>query len=115
MPTPSRNRALSSIHVQHPFDSSLGPKNLSSRRSKVVPVNLARKVTTDLPEISPHRPKGWKSGEDETLYMDDTHRGRAKVHALQAGLRKQLLECENNKEFWDFVRKRTDPRAKKSK
>ncbi|KAJ7766155.1 hypothetical protein B0H16DRAFT_1243075, partial [Mycena metata] len=43
------------------------------------------------------------------------HRGRAKVHALQAGLRKQLLECTNNKEFWDFVRKRTDPRPKKSK
>ncbi|KAJ7156265.1 hypothetical protein C8R46DRAFT_1294879 [Mycena filopes] len=80
------------------------------------PVSSARKVTTDLPEISPPRPKRWKGGEDESIeYLDETHRGRAKVHALQAGLRKQLVECANNKEFWDFVRKRTDPRPKKSK
>jgi hypothetical protein len=47
--------------------------------------------------------------------MDRPHRGRAKVHQLQSALRKELLTCENNKEFWDFVRKRTDPRPKKPK
>ncbi|KAJ7448992.1 hypothetical protein FB451DRAFT_1532138 [Mycena latifolia] len=58
----------------------------------------------------------WKTGDDEDLeYMNQTHRGRAKVHALQAGLREELLACESNKEFWDFVRKRTDPRPKKAK
>jgi hypothetical protein len=45
--------------------------------------------------------------------MDQAHRGRTKVHASQDGLGKQLLACENNEEFWDFVRKRTDPRPPK--
>ncbi|KAJ7037004.1 hypothetical protein C8F04DRAFT_953356, partial [Mycena alexandri] len=43
------------------------------------------------------------------------HRGRAKVYALQAGLRKELLGCKTHKEFWDFVRKRTDVRPRKAK
>jgi hypothetical protein len=37
------------------------------------------------------------------------------VYELQAGLRAELLECKNIKEFWDFVRQRTDPRPKKAK
>ncbi|KAJ7155021.1 hypothetical protein C8R46DRAFT_831490, partial [Mycena filopes] len=43
------------------------------------------------------------------------HRGRAKVHALQSGLRNELLGCKTHKDFWDFVRKRTDARPRKSK
>jgi uncharacterized protein YecE (DUF72 family) len=79
-------------------------------------LSSARKVFTDLSEVSPPHVKKWKTGDDENIeYMNKTHRGQAKVHELQAGLRKQLLACENNKEFWDFVRKRTDPRPKKSK
>ncbi|KAJ6455306.1 hypothetical protein C8R47DRAFT_924557, partial [Mycena vitilis] len=46
---------------------------------------------------------------------DSNHRGRAKVHSLQAKLRKELLDCKDHKEFWNFVRKRTDPRPQKSK
>ncbi|KAJ7849285.1 hypothetical protein B0H13DRAFT_2361305 [Mycena leptocephala] len=37
------------------------------------------------------------------------------VEGLQSGLRAELLECKNIKEFWDFVRKRTDLRPKKAK
>ncbi|KAJ7606759.1 hypothetical protein DFH06DRAFT_910449, partial [Mycena polygramma] len=44
-----------------------------------------------------------------------SHRGRAKVHALQFRLRQELLACKEPKEFWDFVRKRTDPRPKPAK
>ncbi|KAJ7177704.1 hypothetical protein C8R46DRAFT_839850, partial [Mycena filopes] len=46
---------------------------------------------------------------------DRSHRGRAKVHALQFALRQELLACKEPKEFWDFVRKRTDPRPKPAK
>jgi hypothetical protein len=34
---------------------------------------------------------------------------------LQFELRSDLLACKTPKEFWDFVRKRTDPRPKKAK
>ncbi|KAJ6452057.1 hypothetical protein C8R45DRAFT_764413, partial [Mycena sanguinolenta] len=44
-----------------------------------------------------------------------SHRGRAKVHALQFALRSELLACDTPKKFWDFVRKYTDPRPKKAK
>jgi hypothetical protein len=46
-----------------------------------------RKVTTDLEETSPVKPKPWTTGED--IPDKDTgrsHRGRAKVHALQFSL-----------------------------
>ncbi|KAJ7620500.1 hypothetical protein DFH06DRAFT_1010736, partial [Mycena polygramma] len=62
------------------------------------------------------KPKPWKTGED--VPDKDTgrsHRGRAKVHALQFRLRKELLACKEPKEFWDFVRKRTDPRPRPAK
>ncbi|KAJ7153959.1 hypothetical protein C8R43DRAFT_818999, partial [Mycena crocata] len=45
----------------------------------------------------------------------ESHRGRAKVHELQLGLRAELLACKDHKSFWDFVRKHTDARPKKSK
>ncbi|KAJ7609279.1 hypothetical protein DFH06DRAFT_1017199, partial [Mycena polygramma] len=75
-----------------------------------------RKVTTALSETSPVKPKPWSTGEDAPDKDVDTgHRGRAKVHALQFALRTELLATKNPKEFWDFVRKRTDPRPKKAK
>ncbi|KAK6977106.1 hypothetical protein R3P38DRAFT_2476026, partial [Favolaschia claudopus] len=46
---------------------------------------------------------------------DLSHRGRAKVHALQLALRTELLACKDHKEFWDFVRKDTDPHPPKAK
>jgi hypothetical protein len=58
----------------------------------------------------------WTAGEDTP--DEDTgqsHRAHAKVHALQFALRTELLDCMNPKEFWDFVRKCTDPRPKKAK
>jgi hypothetical protein len=80
-----------------------------------VPHNM-RKVVTDLEETSPERPKPWKSWDDDAENkLDESHRGRAKVHELQSGLRAELLACKNIKEFWDFVRLRTDARPKKSK
>ncbi|KAJ7116279.1 hypothetical protein C8R43DRAFT_902438 [Mycena crocata] len=75
-----------------------------------------RKVTSSLEENSPPKPKPWPAGDDSP--SEDTggsHRGRAKVHALQFALRAELLACGSPKQFWDFVRKRTDPRPKKSK
>ncbi|KAJ6537551.1 hypothetical protein DFH09DRAFT_837199, partial [Mycena vulgaris] len=45
----------------------------------------------------------------------ESHRGRAKVHALKSGLRTELLACKDIKEFWNFVRKRTDLQPKKAK
>jgi hypothetical protein len=75
-----------------------------------------RKVVTDLEETSPERPKPWKDWEDDAENKsDESHRGRAKVHELQSGLRAELLACKNIKEFWDFVRLRTDARPKKAK
>jgi hypothetical protein len=75
-----------------------------------------RKVTTSLEETSALKPKPWNTGED-TPDKDAgrSHRGRAKVHVLQFGLRSDLLACKTPKEYWDFVRKRTDPRPKKAK
>ncbi|KAJ7089981.1 hypothetical protein C8R44DRAFT_751230 [Mycena epipterygia] len=81
----------------------------------ILPPNGRHKVHTDLAEVSPPRPKKWKTGGDERDDLATGHRGRGKVQALQAGLRKELLDCKSNKEFWDFVRKRTDLRPKKSK
>ncbi|KAJ7111243.1 hypothetical protein C8R44DRAFT_933374 [Mycena epipterygia] len=75
-----------------------------------------RKVYTTLEETSPVKPKPWKTGDD--VPDKDTgrsHRGRAKVHALQFGLRQELLACKQPKDFGDFVRKRTDPRPKPAK
>jgi hypothetical protein len=75
-----------------------------------------RKVTTSLEESSALKPKPWNTGEDTPdKDTERSHRGRAKVHALQFGLRSDLLACKTPKEFWDFVRKRTDPRPKKAK
>ncbi|KAJ6545516.1 hypothetical protein B0H19DRAFT_1266939 [Mycena capillaripes] len=80
-------------------------------------LNGKHKVYTELAEVSPPRAKPWKSGNDTDDDTDNNskHRGRAKVHALQAGLRKGLMDCKDHKEFWNFVRKRTDARPKKSK
>ncbi|KAJ7081141.1 hypothetical protein B0H15DRAFT_747982, partial [Mycena belliarum] len=44
-----------------------------------------------------------------------SHRGRARVHAMQFALRSELLACKSPKNFWDFVRKRTDPRPRQAK
>jgi hypothetical protein len=61
-------------------------------------------------------PYPWKTGGDDTKDNGDpNHRGRAKVHALQLALRTELLACQDHKAFWDFVRKHTDARPKKSK
>ncbi|KAJ7688064.1 hypothetical protein B0H17DRAFT_1203256 [Mycena rosella] len=82
----------------------------------VVPTNGKNKIYTDLPEVSPPRRTEWETGDDDDDEdQNPGHRGRAKIHALQAGLRKELLECQDNKEIWDFVRKRSDPRPKKAK
>jgi hypothetical protein len=71
---------------------------------------------TDLEESSPENPRPWKNWEDDTEPNTyESHRGRAKVHELQSGLRAELLGCKNIKEFWDIVRKRTDLRPKKAK
>ncbi|KAJ7020840.1 hypothetical protein C8F04DRAFT_973593, partial [Mycena alexandri] len=82
-----------------------------------IPLGGKRKVHTELFESSPPRPQKWKAGEDDGDDADrnSQHRGRAKVYALQAGLRKELLGCKTHKEFWDFVRKRTDARPRKAK
>jgi hypothetical protein len=53
--------------------------------------------------------------EDDKTDRNSNHRGRAKIHELQAGLHKELLACKDHKEFWEFVRKRTDPRPKRAK
>jgi hypothetical protein len=75
-----------------------------------------QKVTTTLEETSSVKPKPWTTGEDTPDgNTGQSHRGRAKVHALQFGLRTELLDCKKPKEFWDFVRKRTDPRPEKAK
>jgi hypothetical protein len=75
-----------------------------------------RKVVTDLEETSPERPKPWKNWKDSAEdNVSESHRGRAKVHELQSGLQVELLACKTIKEFWDFVRKRTDARPKKAK
>jgi hypothetical protein len=55
----------------------------------------------------------WKDGVEDN--SGSSNRGRAKVHELQSGLRNELMDCKNIKEFWDFVRKRTDLRPKKAK
>ncbi|KAJ7141623.1 hypothetical protein C8R46DRAFT_921124, partial [Mycena filopes] len=74
------------------------------------------KVSTDLPELSAPRTKQWRTGGDEDDEdFNPNHRGRAKVHALKAGLRKELLDCKSHKEFWDFVKKRSDARPRKAK
>ncbi|KAJ7149464.1 hypothetical protein C8R43DRAFT_835786, partial [Mycena crocata] len=74
------------------------------------------KVTSSLEEKSPEKTKPWTTGEDSPEKdTGGSHRGRAKVHALQFALRSELLACESPREFWDFVRKRTDPRQRKSK
>ncbi|KAJ6603333.1 hypothetical protein DFH09DRAFT_899117 [Mycena vulgaris] len=91
-------------------DKTTGCENLH------IPVQHKRKVTTDLEETSPVRPKPWKAwGDSEEEQVDESHRGRAKVHALQSSRRTELLACKDIKEFWDFVRKRTDLRPKKAK
>jgi hypothetical protein len=106
--------ALKIIAPTLPFVFHANLSNFSVPDVPLISVSSARKVVTDLPETSPPRPKKFKLGEGVgTEYMDKNHWGRAKVHALKDGLRKQLLACENNKEFWDFVRKRTDPHPKK--
>ncbi|KAJ7161637.1 hypothetical protein C8R46DRAFT_1283929 [Mycena filopes] len=80
------------------------------------PVGNLRKVYTTLEEVSAVKPKPWKAGEDiADKDPERSHRGRAKVHALQFALRQELLACKEPKEFWDFVRKRTDPRPKPAK
>jgi ribonuclease HI len=80
------------------------------------PLPDMRKVVTDLEETSPERPKPWKNWEDNAEdNVRESHRGRPKVHELQSGLQAELLACKNIKEFWDFVRKRTDARPKKAK
>jgi hypothetical protein len=83
----------------------------------VIALNGKHKVYTDLPEVSPSRPKKWQTGgdEDDVADRNSNHRGRAKVHELQAGLRKELLACKDHKEFRNFFPKRTDPRTKKAK
>ncbi|KAJ7715683.1 hypothetical protein B0H16DRAFT_1741742 [Mycena metata] len=76
----------------------------------------AQKVYTTLQETSPVKPKPWKTGEDvPDKDSGRSHRGRAKVHALQFSLRQELLACKEPKDFWDFVGKRTDPRPKPAK
>ncbi|KAJ7032921.1 hypothetical protein C8F04DRAFT_958347, partial [Mycena alexandri] len=80
------------------------------------PVSAGCKVQTELEEVSAPRPKPWKTGDEpEEDAENSSHRGRAKVHALQAGLQKELLACQDHKAFWDFVREHTDARPKKSK
>ncbi|KAJ6533557.1 hypothetical protein B0H19DRAFT_1080974 [Mycena capillaripes] len=55
------------------------------------------KIVPELEEAAPEVPRSWKNWADaEESKLDENHRERAK-------------------EFWDFVRKRTDPRPKKSK
>ncbi|KAJ6550089.1 hypothetical protein B0H19DRAFT_1073974 [Mycena capillaripes] len=81
--------------------------------ARVHPVGISnkREVVTDLEESWP-----WKNWEDDTEpNTDESHRGRAKVHELQSGLQAELLGGENIKEFWDFLRQRTDLRPKKAK
>jgi hypothetical protein len=77
------------------------------------PIQGKPKVVTALEEISPARPKPW--GDETSGKSDENHRGRAKVHELQSGLRAELMACKDIKEFWDFVRKRTDLRPRKEK
>jgi hypothetical protein len=84
--------------------------------SEDAPPRKRQKVYTALEETSPVKLKTWKTGDDvPDKDTDRSHRGRAKVHALQFGLRQELLACKEPKEFWDFVRKRTDPRPKPAK
>jgi hypothetical protein len=79
------------------------------------PTTAKRKVSTALDETFPVKPKPWITGEDAPdKDAGRSHRGRAKVHALQFALLSELLACDTPKIFWDFVRKRTDPRPKKS-
>ncbi|KAJ6467641.1 hypothetical protein C8R47DRAFT_990337, partial [Mycena vitilis] len=98
--------------VEIDFPSTLSCGNLHSTALS----DSRRKVTTALEETSPVKPKPWATGEDAPEEeRPQSHRGRAKVHALQFALRTELLACNSPKKFWDFVRKRTDPRPKKSK
>ncbi|KAJ7124033.1 hypothetical protein C8R43DRAFT_899289 [Mycena crocata] len=74
------------------------------------------KVYTTLEENSPVKPKPWKTGKDvPDKDSERSHRGWGKAHALQYALRQDLLACKEPKEFWDFVRKRTDPRPRPAK
>jgi hypothetical protein len=84
--------------------------------SEDAPPRKRQKVYTALEETSPVKLKTWKTEDDvPDKDTDRSHRGGAKVHALQFGLRQELLACNEPKEFWDFVRKRTDPRPKPAK
>jgi broad specificity phosphatase PhoE len=111
--------ARTAVKLRVPRDSAIFSASevtfpLSTR--PVIVLNGKHKVYTDLPEVSP-RPRKWQTGDDEDDDADrnSNHRSRAKVHALKAGLRKELLACKDHKEFWDFVRQRTDPWPKKAK
>jgi ribonuclease HI len=115
------SQAKSALNLPGPCEAFIPITNIVSQHVDIqIPDALVntRKVYSDLEEKSPVKPKLWKTGEDTPTLDKDTdrsHRGRAKVHALQFGLRKELLSCKEPKEFWDWVRKRTDPRPKLAK
>ncbi|KAJ6555928.1 hypothetical protein B0H19DRAFT_1071072 [Mycena capillaripes] len=65
------------------------------------------KVTTDLEQTSPVKPKPWITGKDSAeKEASQSHRSRAKVHTLQFALQTELLATKTPKEFWDFICKR---------
>ena len=100
---------------QTSFEPNTGPIQCMKEHLPT-PNTGRRKVTTALEKTSVVKPKPWATGEDTPdKDADRSHRGRAKVHALQFALRSELLGCKTPKEFWDFVRKRTDPRPKNAK
>ncbi|KAJ7182074.1 hypothetical protein C8R46DRAFT_1027877 [Mycena filopes] len=113
---PKGARAIPGPNGEYEFDETFLEDMQCDREHLNRPMTKHRKVSTSLEEFSPVKPKPWATGED--VPDKDTgrsHRGRARVHALQFALRTELLACDTPKKFWDFVRKRTDPRPKPAK
>jgi ribonuclease HI len=98
------SQAKSALNLPGPCEAFIPITNIAIHADIQFPDAWAntRKVYTDLEEKSPVKPKLWRTGEDTATPDKDpdrSHRGRAKVHALQFGLRKELLSCKEPKEL----------------